>query len=664
LTVDDRPSYCRICAAACGIVVTVDGEQVVRVRGDADHPVSRGYTCAKGRGLAVWHHGPDRIDRPRLHGRDASWADVLDDLGSRLRTVVDESGPDAVAVYLATGLAYDAAGQVATGGFMRALGSSSFFSAATVDNAPVLVAADLVAGNPMLNPVWDPTAPGLLLLVGTNPVVSHGYGTALPDPVRHLRDYRADGGVIWVVDPRRSETAALADEHLAVRPGSDVAVLAAVVAALLVDGPPADEPCRARDVDTLRSALAGWTPARAAAAAGIEVEAVDRLIAAVLAHRGRVAAMCGTGTTMATVGILVEWLRWLVLVLSGSLDRPGGMHFHRGLVQRLRPPRAPASPRLPGPRSRPDLPRMAGQLPAVALADEIEAGHVRALLVTGGNPIVAFPEPDRLRTALAKLDVLAVVDVAEHELTQLATHVLPATGQLERADLSIAELTAVRSGLQATDAVVPPVGERKPVWWMLGSLAPRLGLDLLGGADPDDLTDELFLHGLLARSPVDAGELFARGPHGIDVPVEHGWVRETMLPDGQWRIAPPELLARLAAHEGPGTGLVLAPRRETAWNNSVRSAGPGTEPVVRVHPDDLGARGLDGVSRVTVRSANGAVTATLRADGNVRPGVVSMTHGHAASNPGRLTSAHDDIDPLSTMPRASGLPVSLEPAPD
>jgi anaerobic selenocysteine-containing dehydrogenase len=199
---------------------------------------------------------------------------------------------------------------------------------------------------------------------------------------------------------------------------------------------------------------------------------------------------------------------------------------------------------------------------------------------------------------------------------------------------------------------------------MLGSLAPRLGLDLLGGADPDDLTDELFLHGLLARSPVDAGELFARGPHGIEVPVEHGWVRETMLPDGQWRIAPPELLARLAAHEEPGTGLVLAPRRETAWNNSVRSAGPGTEPVVRVHPDDLGARGLDGVSRVTVRSANGAVTATLRADGNVRPGVVSMTHGHAASSPGRLTSAHDDIDPLSTMPRASGLPVSLEPAPD
>jgi anaerobic selenocysteine-containing dehydrogenase len=664
LTVEDRRSYCRICAAACGIVVTVDGERVVRVRGDADHPVSRGYTCAKGRGLPAWHHRPDRLDRPRVDGRDASWGEVLDDLGARVRRVVDDSGPDAVAAYLATGLAYDAAGQVATGGFMRALGSSSFFSAATVDNAPVLVAADLVAGNPMLNPVWDPTSPGLLLLVGTNPVVSHGYGTALPDPVRHLRDYRARGGLIWVIDPRRTETAALADEHLAVRPGSDVALLAAVVAALLVDGPPADEPCRPADLADLRAAFAEWTPARAAAAAGIGVEAVERLVVAVLAHRGRIAAMCGTGTTMAADGILVEWLRWLVLVLSGSLDRPGGMHFHRGLVQRLRPPRASGAPAPAGPRSRPELPRMAGQLPAVALADEIEAGHVRALFVTGGNPIVAFPEPDRLRAALATLDVLAVVDVAEHELTKLATHVLPAAGQLERADLSIAELTALRSGLQATDAVVGPVGERKPVWWILGSLAPRLGLDVLGGASPDDLTDELFLHGLLSRSPIDAGELFTRGPHGIDVPVEHGWVRATMLPDGHWRIAPTGLLTRLAAQREPADGLVLVPRREPAWNNSVRSVGPGTEPVVRVHPDDAAGAGLADAARVTVRSEHGSITASFRVDADVRPGVVAITHGHAASSPGRLTSAHVDVDPLTTMPRASGVPVTLEPAPD
>src|SRR5450432_3751220 len=173
----DVVSYCRICAAACGITVTVDGERVVKVRGDADHPVSRGYACSKGRGLAAWHHGDGRLDRPRLRGRDVSWDEMLDDLGAVVRDTIDGPGADAIALYLATGLAYDSAGAISASSFLPTLGSSSFYTAVTVDNAPVLVAAELVTGNAMMNPLWDPTSPGLLLLVGTNPVVSHGYGT-------------------------------------------------------------------------------------------------------------------------------------------------------------------------------------------------------------------------------------------------------------------------------------------------------------------------------------------------------------------------------------------------------------------------------------------------------------------------------------------------------
>ena len=262
----DELSYCRICAAACGIVVTVDGDEVVRVRGDDDHPVSRGYTCSKGRGLPAWHHAPDRLDRPQLRGREVAWDDLLTDLARRLDAIIDASGPDAVALYLATGLAYDAAGQIAAGQFLPSIGSSSFFTAVTVDNAPVLVAAELVAGDPMLNPVWDPTGSGLTIFVGTNPVVSHGYGTALPDPVRRIREYRANGGRVWVLDPRRTETAALADEYVAVKPGADVAVLAALANALLTDG--ADEQelrdhCDEDEVRALRAALADFSIERA-----------------------------------------------------------------------------------------------------------------------------------------------------------------------------------------------------------------------------------------------------------------------------------------------------------------------------------------------------------------------------------------------------------------
>jgi anaerobic selenocysteine-containing dehydrogenase len=658
-------SYCRLCAAACGIRVTVDGERVVRVRGDADHPVSRGYTCPKGRGLTEWHHSPRRLDRPRLRGVEVGWDELLDDLAGRLVAIRDEAGPDAVGAYLATGIAYDAGGQIAAGSFLHALGSSSMYSATTVDNAPVVVAAELVAGNGALRPVWDPERPGLLLLVGTNPVVSHGYGTALPDPVTRLRRYRAGGNRIWVVDPRRTESAALADEHLAVRPGSDVTILAAIVAALLADGADLDEIttyCRAEEIEALRSALAPFTVDRAAAAADVPASAIARLVADVRANVGRVAVLVGTGCTMSTDGVVVEWLRWLVLILTGSLDRPGGMPFHHSAAGRLRPRRPSATPRPapPGPASRPELPRVAREMPAVALADEIEAGHLQALVVVGGNPIAAVPDPDRTRDALRRLAVLAVVDVADGEMTELATHVLPATGQLERADVTIFTM-AVPSRAQATGPVVAPVAERRPMWWSLGSLAHRMGVDLLRGADPDQLTEEGYLRAALAHSDtVDVDDLLEAGPHGIAVPVEHGWVHE-MLPEGRWRLTPDGLLARLEAHRDPTEALVLAPRREMGWVNSVRYGGPESPPLVRLHPDDADRAGLASGGPAAVRSAHGSLTATVAVDDKVRPGVVSITHGRRGHSPGELTSSVDGVDPLTAMPQASGVPVTVEP---
>ncbi len=655
----DELSYCRICAAACGIVVTVDGDQVVRVRGDDDHPVSRGYTCSKGRGLPAWHHSPRRLDRPRLHGVDVSWDELLSDLAPRLDQVIADAGPDAVALYLATGLAYDAAGQIAAGQWLPSIGSRSFITAVTVDNAPVLVAAELVSGQPMLNPIWDPTAPGLAIFVGTNPVVSHGYGTALPDPIRYLRDYRARGGRVWVLDPRRTETAALADEYVPVRPGSDVAVLGALANALLEHG--ADEQelrehCDPSEVAALRNALAGFTVARAAAVADVDRAHIERLVADVREHRGRIAMHCGTGVTMIRDGVLAEWLRWVVLIASGSLDRAGGMHFNLGAVQRLRPRKSAPVGADASPRSRPEVPRVLGQIPAVALVDEIEARNIRALVLTGGNPLTAFPQPERLEAALQTLDVLAVVDVADNPLTEIATHVLPATGQLERSDIMLAELTALRSGTQSTRRVVEPVAARRPVWWMFAALSRAMGRPAAGAADPDTLTDEDYLRGVLAHSSLDADTVFAAGPRGVDIPVEHGWVHDELLASGRWSIAPAPLLERLAAYIDPvPAAFVLAPRREMGWSNSVAYGKGARRPVVRMHGS---SEGNDG-GLVTISTERGTVTAELIVDPAVRAGVVSMTHGHADANPGNLTSGHAAVDPLTAMPHVSGLPVDV-----
>jgi anaerobic selenocysteine-containing dehydrogenase len=383
----------------------------------------------------------------------------------------------------------------------------------------------------------------------------------------------------------------------------------------------------------------------------------------VRAHRGRVAVHCGTGVTMARDGILAEWLRWVVLIATGSLDRATGMHFNRGVVQRLRPRRpAPAAPAPEPPRARPELPRVLGQIPAVALVDQIEAGDIRALVVTGGSPVTAFPQPARLEAALRSLDVLAIVDVADNPLTAIATHVLPATGQLERADITLAELTALRSGLQATRPVVEPGADRRPVWWMFAALSRAMGRATPAGIDPDELTDEDYLRGVLAHSTLDADDVFAAGPRGIDTPVEYGWVHAELLPGGRWSIAPAPLLDRLAAYRDPvPVPFVLAPRREMAWSNSIPYGAAATAPVVRLDHDASRAIDETGTGRVALTTSHGGVTATFAADPTVRAGVVSMTHGHAEASPGNLTSGDMAVDRLTAMPRVAGLEVHLHP---
>ena len=635
---EERRSFCRICAAACGIVVTVDGDDVLDVRGDPDHPVSRGYTCPKGRALGAFHHSPARLDRPRLRGADVSWDVLLDDLAGSLE-------PAETGFYLATGFGFDSAAQVASMTWFAGLRSPQLYTAVTVDNAPVLTAAELVTGQPMLNPVWDPEAPGLLLAFGINPVVSHGYGTAMADPITRLRRYRSLGGRVVVLDPRHSHTAANADVHLAVRPGSDTAVLAWLCREVLGERPDVDP----ADVAVLRDALAPFTVDRASEAAGVDVSG---LLDDVRANPGRLAVMCGTGLTMSRDGVLAEWLRWVLLAMTGSLDTPGGMRFNRGMVMRLARNMHPVAK--PGPPTRPELRAVIGQYPCVAMVDEIEAGNLRSLVVGGGNPLSAFPDEERTRAALAALDVLAVVDVADSELTELATHVLPAAGQLERADLTLAEHVSIRSGMQYTAPVVAPAAERRPAWWIFGQLARRMGGDVLGGADPDDLTDAAYLGGILGRN---AGEVLAAGPHGVDVPHEYGWVTRDLLPDGRWRLAPPELVERLRVHRPPtADALVLVNRRDVRRLNSLAYA-EGAEAQVRVHPDDAG-RLLPG-DAVTVTSAHGSLTGTVALDPGLRPGTVSVNHGRAGADVARLTSRTHDVDPLTGMPLASGVPVRL-----
>jgi len=664
-------SYCRFCGALCGILVETDGERVTSVRGDPTHPLSKGYTCPKGRALPAFHHHPDRLDQPLLRGQPTSWDEVLGDLAARLGDIVAAHGPDAVASFVGTGSAFDVNGRRLAERFMQALPSRSRYSTATVDNASKPLVAELMGGHPGLVPAVDHHGATLVLLFGTNPVVSHGHLNAFPDPIVRLRALAARGE-LWVVDPRHHETARLATRHLAVRPGTDYALLAYLVRSLLearggADSAYLEAHTRPEDVDRLREAVAPFDRATAAARCGLAETDLDDLLSAIQRHR-RVAGQTGTGVTMSPAANASEWLMWALHIVTGSFDAPGGMWFNPGFMKCFdrRPIRASDGTPGPGPRSRPELPGRWGELPCAALADEIEAGNVRALFVVGGNPLTALAQPDRLAAAFARLDVLVVADVVRTEVTELATHTFACAGQLERADLpGLADTFQVAVAAQYTPAVVPPAGDRRPMWWAFAELARHLGLKLLPkGLEPDTCTDEDLLAIMADRSVASWAEL--KAAPGVIVASEgsFGWVRRNLLPEGRWRLAPEALVAELATlvDQQPAP-LVLIPRRQLRHMNAqLRDGAAGAvradRPDVLLHPDDARPAGVRSGDLVTVSSAHGSVTGVACLSGELRSGTVSIPHGFAEPNVSRLT-ASGDADRLSGMTRQSGIPVTV-----
>jgi anaerobic selenocysteine-containing dehydrogenase len=662
----------------CGIVVTVDdtddGERVVRVRGDADHPLSHGYTCPKGRALPEVHHHPHRLDRPWARATGATtWDGLLDDLADRVREAVAAHGPSAVAMYLASGSAFDANGRRIAERFLRVLGSPQKYTATTIDTPSKPLVAELVGGWSGLTPMLDVETCDLVLLLGTNPVVSHGHSNGMADPVVKLREIAARGE-LWVADTRRTETAALATRYLPVRASTDWILLAHLVREVLADG--ADESYHAAhtepaDVDRLQAAVAPFDRATTSAATGLPEADLTDLVAAIR-RRGKVAALTGTGCSMARVANVTEWLLWALHIVTGSYEHPGTMWFNPGFLlrmdgRRLEP--ADGTPG-PGPASRPELPRRFDEYPCAGLVSEIEAGNVRALFVVGGNPLTVFPEPDRLAAALATLDVVAVLDVVETETTAIATHVLPATDQLERADVPWM-LDAYQPALAShyTPAVVDPGADRRPVWWAFAQLGRRLGLRVLpGDLDPDLATDEDLL-AQVARERFD--ELRSAPTAVVDDDRPGRWVHERLLPGGKWRVAPAGLLAQLdgLAAELASTGpapLVLTPRRQLrTMNSQLRDVGARREAAeVLLHPDDaavVGGTGVGDGDLVEVASAHGALVGAVRVDERTGRGTVSLTHGWDRPNVGRLTSSEQGVDPLTGMVWQSGLPVEVRP---
>ncbi len=646
------------------MVVSVRGDQVVEVRGDPDHPVSRGYVCPKGRALPAFRHHPRRLVEPALRGAPASWEVVLGDLAADIDDLRSQFGPNSIAAYTSTGQYFDTAAIYAEGRFYGGLGTRQRYTAATVDCAPTWRAAELVTGFAKpFHPIWTPeeSEPGLVVMIGFNPVISHVYfGAQLPDPIRRIRAFRSGGGEVWVMDPRRTETAALADRHIAPRPNTDALVLAWLIREILADGADGhelDTACVPADVARLRSAVEPFDLGLVASRTGVDQADLVDLLDTIRRH-GRLAVISGTGIAFGRLGVVTEWLRWALLIITGSLDRPGGMRFNTGDTFALEqmdwtghaPPEGGTEP---GPASRPDLHGWLGEYPCVALVDEIEAGNVRGLFVAGGSPLTAFPDPDRTRAALEKLSFLAVVDVVGNDLTAMATHVLPVAGQLERDDVLRSYIPAV--------VTAPP--EVRPAWWVFAQLGRRLGIDVVSDVELDDEAGRSIIRKVTAGLRDGGRAIIDAGPHGVRSPVLYGWIHDRVLPGGKWRLAPESMVTQLASVlDEAAPPFVLVSHRAMHNHNSVpyaeKTNGPATA-VIHINPVDAARLDIANDDDVRIASVSGAVEGSANLDRRLSPGVVSINHGWLRPNVARLISAVD-IDPLSGQPAQTGVPVTVE----
>jgi anaerobic selenocysteine-containing dehydrogenase len=716
---------CPLCEAVCGLQLELDDrDRVVSVRGDRDDPFSRGFLCPKGASLGNLDADADLLDAPLIRTgttwREVTWEEAFDAVAAGLGGVIERYGRSALAMYAGNPNAHTVAGGLYLPAVHRALGTRNFFSASTADQMPKHVSAGLMFGDPLAIPVPDLDRTDYLLMLGANPLESNGSLCTAPDFPGRLKAIRARGGKVVVVDPRRTRTADRADEHIFVRPGTDPFLLFAIVHTLFAEDL-ADIRVPVHGLDELRTVAALFDPAVAELQTGVPADTVVR-IARELAAAPTAAVYARIGTCTAEFGTLAQWLVDVVNVLTGNLDRPGGVMFATPAIGRIRRSKPYRTGRW---RSRVrNLPEANGELPVATLADEIEApgeGQVRGLVTVAGNPVLSAPSGARIDGALPQLDFMVSVDRYLNETTRHAHVVLPPPRTMQSPHYDFALLGfAVRNYARYSPPAVASVGRPSEA-----EILARLAMIASGQSGDPALLDELIIGQALQQavgtegSPVegrDVGGLRAdlRGdtgaelrldmmlrlgpygewnggtlslqtlldnPHGIDLGQLQPQLGDLIRTEsGAVDLAPPQLIddvARLRlrlANTRPD--VVLIGRRQLRSNNSWMHnvstlVGGSNTCTLHVNPADVDRLGLG--DEAVVKSAVGELIVPVEPTDTIMPGVVSLPHGwghaggaqsvasaHAGVNANVLTD-DSTVDVPSGNAVFNGVPVTVGP---
>ena len=672
---------CPLCEGMCGIDVSVEGDKVTMIRPNKANVWSRGHICPKGTTLGDLHHDPDRLHTPMIREgtewRAASWEEAFAHAERLARGVREKYGQSAFASF---GGNMSGKG-FASGRYMMLLyGLARFaqsFSSSSVDQLPKNVSSHLLYGNMWKIPIPDVDRTDLFVMLGANPAESKGSIFSHRDVMGALRDLRARGGKLVVVDPVRTRTAAAADQWVPLRPGSDAAFLLAIVHVLFAED-------RVRlghlaslvaGVETLRDVAADFSPERVERFCGVEAKIIRDL--ALEIANARAAAIYGRiGTCTQTFGTLASWLVDVIAILTGNLDRPGGSMWSTQVAPHLDlAPPYPSNASVTGKPSRVrGVPAILGQYPASCLAEEIDtpgAGQIHALMTLGANPVLSVPGTARLDAALGQLECMISIDIYINETTRHAHVIFPSPSLLEQPHWDVWGWPwALTSGGHYSPALFDPV-DRPPEWQVMA----RVGA-IMGGVDGPDLgaLDDEFFAGMCDRAGIDRqvafdalpvngpervldlcirsgpfGDRFGTNPQGLKLddfkaapdgillgPAVSWGGKAIKTPSGLIELAHPHFLADLsrleAAMDDTDADLVLVSRRQlrslNSWMHNLNTLVKGKERcTLQIHSQDALRLEIASGDICEVASEGGTVTAPVEITDDIMPGVVSLPHG-------------------------------------
>ncbi len=715
MATEERITYCRICEPLCGMVATVEDGRVTKLRPDQQHPLSKGFACPKGIAMTEIQNDPDRVLHPLRRRADGefepvSWERAIAEIGDRLRAIKAEHGGGSIGWYMGNPGAFSYSHPLWVKGFLDGLGSQHYYTASSQDVSNRFAASSLLYGSPFLLPIPDLERCEMLLMVGANPMVSHGSVMSAPRVKDQLHAITGRGGRVIVVDPRRTETAR-EFEHVAVNPDSDGWLLLSILQVIFSESLADSEALAAgaRGAETLERLAGEFPPERTEQLTGVTAAEVRTLAREIAAADG--CAVYGrTGSCLGRSGTLVSFLLDALALVTGNLDSEGGSLFGDPAIPFDKVAELIGAGTYGKVRSRiGSFPEVLGALPASLIAKEITTpgdGQMKALFVSAGNPVLSVPNGPELERATEQLELCVSIDLYVTETSKHADYILPATTFLEREDFPLPFLSLFTTPfIQMTEPVVEPRGEARQEWEIIEDIASRidvvpssvLALRLLGKVgikiSPRRLVEMLLRIGPkgdrfgLTPNGLNPAKL-AASPHGIVL--APGW-QGGNLPgklrhdDGLVHLDPPEIaaevqrLGRLGSVGGSDEyPLLLIGLRElrshNSWmHNSEKLMRGDRVHRARINQDDGEALGVGDGDSVRISSAHGEVEVVARLTDEVRPGTVAVPHGwgHAGgwqtanaaggANINALASSEpEDLEPLAGMAHLNGIPIRIE----